>query len=87
MPLRPVEDLFGGRHLVCFPHCPMSFTRAVEYVRQVAGRIVSRSPEGNAVHHALVGAVLAGERFEDEADVWRWLLANTGLRALEVARC
>lgn len=68
-PLRPAEGLFGRPVQVCFPRCPMTLERAVDYVGQVAGPIVRRGVEPSAVHHALVGAVLAGERFETERDV------------------
>lgn len=38
------------------------------------------------VKHVLTNAVLGGARFRDEAAVWRWLAAHTGLKALGIAR-
>jgi hypothetical protein len=88
-PLRPVADLFGRVHLACTPSCPMTVERALVYVDDIAGRVLSaysRSGMAGAVKHVLTEAVLAGARFRDETAVWRWLGQHAGLKALGVTR-
>lgn len=65
----------------------IELAEAIVLVDAVAGKVIrvyDRAGMGSAVQHALVGAVMAGVRFETEVDVWVWLAANTGMRALRV---